>query len=422
MHRCPNPFTTFKTPWSLSLSNPMGGINTFFLFIFLTLFLVGNGEQDAQIKALQTTVGSSLATADGFQSVLIRRAYKTIQAFKKKITYDPKNITKTWRGKNICRDYKGFLCDVRPDVNQTAIAGVKFNNYNFNGPNLTLTELITGLPDIVFFHANSNNFTGSIPTNLNKLKYFFELDLSNNNFSGRFPTEVLRANKLLFLDLRFNTFVGTVPSQVFGLKVDLLFINNNNFIQRLPANLGNTTALYLTLANNKFIGGLNGCLPYEIGFLKKATVFDVGFNRLHGPIPRSFQCLRKMELLNLAHNRFSGVVPEAVCSLPNLSNFTLSYNFFTQVGPQCRKLIKKGILNVDRNCISGLPYQRRRAVCSRFFATSQSCPNARSLTLVPCRQGLSGGELASSDIESTAPSQAPAQAPRRGSYGALSPH
>ncbi|KAM0011894.1 putative leucine-rich repeat domain superfamily [Helianthus debilis subsp. tardiflorus] len=381
----------------------------------------------------------------GFDSPRLALVFPVIQKFKKLVEpYDPKGITKTWNGKDICA-YKGFSCDKVPFYNQQAVAGVKFNNFNFGGPNLTLTEFLMGLPDIVFFHANSNSFTGLIPTELNKLKYLYELDLSNNKFSGNFPYQVLRGNKLLFLDLRFNNFAGVVPPEVFGLNLDLLFINNNKFIQKLPDNLGQTTALYLTLANNKFIGGippsigrasntllevlflnnkLTGCLPYQIGLLKKATVFDVGSNSLTGPIPLSFQCLRKMELLNLARNKFHGEVPEAVCGLPGLSNFTVSYNYFTQVGPQCRKLIKNGVLDVKMNCILDLPNQRTPGECNHFFSTIKPCPNEKMLTYVPCTGGYSSYQLESLDVAMSGPATAPgpAQGLGRASYGALSPH
>nr|POF23059.1 pollen-specific leucine-rich repeat extensin-like protein 1 [Quercus suber] len=104
-----------------------------------------------------------------------------------------------------------------------------------------------------------------------------------------------------FLDLRFNNFHDKVPPHVFNLDVDVLFINNNYFYDTLPSNLGNTPALYLTVANNLFNGPipqsignakdtlvevlflgnkLDGCLPYEIGLLKNAKVFDVSFNQL----------------------------------------------------------------------------------------------------------------------------------------------
>ncbi|KAK9071136.1 hypothetical protein SSX86_009704 [Deinandra increscens subsp. villosa] len=418
----------------------MGGHATFLFFIFIFIFIflfAANGDQDQtnHREALEILV---------FESKRLEIVYQVIQDFKNKITIDPFGITKTWKGGDICR-YKGFRCDVVPGFNEKALAGVKFNNFNFAGPNLTLTEFITGLPDLVFFHANSNNFTGAFPNNLNKLKYFFELDLSNNKFSGNFPYQVLQATKLQFLDLRFNNFAGVVPPQVFLLNLDLLFINNNNFVQKLPDNLGKTTSLYLTLANNKFVGGippsigqanktllevlflnnkLTGCLPYEIGFLTKATVFDVGFNSLTGPIPHSFQCLKNMELLNLAGNRFYGVVPEGVCGLPEMENLTLSGNYFTQVGPNCRKRIKEGVIDVKMNCILDLPDQRSPAECASFFSAVRPCPKERSLSYVPCEVGGLKGQLTSSDVELTvlSPAPAPVKGGRRGSYGALSPH
>ena len=75
--------------------------------------------------------------------------------------------------------------------------------------------------------------------------------------------------------------------------------------------------------NNK----LSGCLPYAIGLLKEATVFDAGFNRISGPIPLSFACLKKIEQLNLAGNLLYGGVPDLVCRLAkfgNLANLSLS--------------------------------------------------------------------------------------------------
>lgn len=379
-----------------------------------------------------------------FESPRLEMAYKVIQKFKNKITIDPTGIKKTWKGTNVC-SYTGFTCDIVPDLKQRTVAGANFNNRNFSGPDLTINEILLGLEDIVFFHANSNNFKGTIPAKVSKLRYFYELDLSNNKLSGQFPSEVLAAKNLTFLDLRFNKFAGFVPPQIFTLDLDLLFINNNNFVQKIPENLGATTALYLVLANNKFIGGipksigsakdtllevlflnnqLTGCLPYEIGFLQKTTVFDVGFNQLMGPIPHSFQCLKEMELLNLAHNHFAGVVPEAVCSLPNLKNFTLSYNYFTQVGEKCRKLIKDGILHVKMNCILDLPDQRLPAECAKYFSVPHSCPDEKSLSYVPCSKGYYGNELESSDMQWTTltPELAPARSPLGRSYGALSPH
>lgn len=196
-----------------------------------------------------------------------------------------------------------------------------------------------------------------------------------------------------------------LPPPIFTQPLDAIFLNNNNFILTLPNNLGDTKAAYLTLANNKFTGSipssigrasstlvevlllnnlLTGCLPYQIGFLKNLTVFDAGGNRLTGPLPCSFGCLKKVEQLNLARNMLSGQVPEAVCALRSLANFSLSYNYFTVLGPLCMKLVRSGVLDVRKNCISGLPDQRSLTECATFSLLPTTCSRPASCSDMPC--------------------------------------
>jgi Leucine-rich repeat (LRR) protein len=348
------------------------------------------------------------------------------------------------KDKNVCK-FNGLTCATIPKYNQPALAAVDFNGFRLDGgkDGLLLSGFVEMLPDITVFHANSNNFTGRIPKEIANLPFFFELDLSNNKMKGQFPMEVLRAKQLTFLDLRFNKLEGTVPPQVFLLDVDVIFINNNNFYQNLPSNLGSTPALYLTFANNKFTGPipptignakdtlievlflnnkLTGCLPMEIGKLKLATVFDVSMNQLTGPIPHSFQCLFKIEVLNLAQNQFYGSVPDAICKLPNLGDqgaFDLSDNFFTEVGPACRKLIHKKVLNIKKNCIIDLPDQKSKHECAAFFSKMWNfhCPNEKYMSYIPCMNKYYSDALDSSYHQ---PATVPAPSPL--SYGALKPH
>lgn len=365
-----------------------------------------------------------------FENERLQIAYYTIQKFKKKITFDPYGNTKNWNGPRVC-EYTGFTCAVVPNYKVRALAVVDFNEYRFDGPELTIDGFIDELPDVTIFHANSNKFKGKIPKNISKLPYLYELDLSNNCYESEFPYDVLGATNLTFLDLRFNKFSGTVPPQVFTLDVDVLFINNNNFLQNLPENLGSTPALYLTLANNKFTGPiprsigqacntlrevlflnnqLTGCLPDEIGRLKKATVFDVSKNQLTGPIPNSFACLGMIEVLNLGHNQLCGPIPERVCNLAHLSNFTLSNNFFTEIGPICKSLIDKKVVDVSNNCIPGLQNQRPKCDCDAFYSKPRNC---KSMGPIYC--GL--GHLDSKRERAAIP---PAASPI--SYNTLKPH
>ncbi|CAH2053316.1 unnamed protein product [Thlaspi arvense] len=340
-----------------------------------------------------------------FSSPLIEKVYPVIKNFQNLIEDDPKKILKTWVGTDICagEKYIGLECAKLPGTNNLALASIQFNQFNLGGKKLRLDNFLDKLDEVTIFHANSNNFVGSVPK-VSNLKYLLELDLSNNKLSGQFPSSVLKATNLTFLDLRFNSFSGSVPSQVFNLDLDVLFINDNNLVQRLPDNLGSVTALYLSFANNRFTGPipgsigdikslqevlflnntLTGCLPYQIGKLNRATVFDVELNQLTGPIPYSFGCLDKMEQLNLARNKFYGTIPEIVCELSALKNVSLSFNYFTQVGPKCRKLIKRKILDVRMNCILDLSNQRTPWECAKFFMRKQKCPDYRSFFYIPC--------------------------------------
>jgi hypothetical protein len=327
-------------------------------------------------------------------------AYIVIQNFKLTIISDPLNITRTWTGTKICDNddtstYKGFFCDIPPGTTDVTVASIDFNGFHLGAP--TLDGFINGFPDLALFHANSNNFQGTVPYLLG-LRYLYELDLSNNKLSGPFPYNVVPLSSLAFLDIRFNYFQGPVPPPIFFIGYEVLFLNNNFFDSSIPDTLGSSPVEYLTFANNRFTGPipisicntsntllevlflnnqLSGCLPYEIGYLRDITVFDAGANKLTGPIPLSFGCLSNIEQLNLAQNYLYGVVPEVLCQLAktgNLVNLSLSDNFFTGVGINCWDLIHNKVLDVRRNCIPGLPNQRPLRECAWFLSLPKFCP------------------------------------------------
>lgn len=366
----------------------------------LTTFLLSPLFVDSQI------LENSPPLVPGIISFIDQRlalVFPIIQAFKNTITSDPLGITATWVGPNIC-NYKGFFCDNPPDnFTATTVASIDFNGFQIAAP--TLDGFIDQLPDLALFHANTNKFSGTISPKIAGLKYLYELDLSNNLLSGTLPISVLNIPTLSFFDIRYNFFAGTVPPQIFIQRLDALFLNNNNFALTLPNNLGDTSAAYLTLANNKFTGPiprsigkasstlvevlllnnlLTGCLPYEIGLLGNVKLFDAGGNLLTGPLPLSFGCLKKVEQLNLARNMLYGQVPEVVCKLENLANLSLSYNYFTRVGPFCKELITRGVLDVRKNCIFGLPDQRSMKECVAFSLLPKTCLRSASYNIIPC--------------------------------------
>nr|GMD49745.1 tRNA-dihydrouridine(16/17) synthase [NAD(P)(+)]-like [Ipomoea batatas] len=344
-----------------------------------------------------------------FETSELRRIEKVIQRFRRTIIHDPNGITKTWTGKDqLCKNssaYKGFICYTTRKDHRRAVGGIDFNGQDLgNSTNpLSLQNYVEEFKDLVVIHVNSNYFTGTIPPGISvsNLPTLFELDVSNNKLSGPFPNPVLAATNLTYLDLRFNFFHSQLPSQVFTLDLDALFLNNNGFSGPLPDNLGSTPVFFLTLANNYFTGpiprsigdaskyllevlflnnSLSGCLPWEIGSSRNATVFDASKNQITGPIPHSFGCLKKLQILNLSTNKMYGTIPESLCALGDLEELSLGSNYFTQVGEQCRKLIARKILDVKNNCILGLPNQRTPQECSDFFSKHmQRCSDEKTM-------------------------------------------
>ncbi|CAM0905491.1 unnamed protein product [Alopecurus aequalis] len=312
----------------------------------------------------------------------LQRAYVALQALKHAITDDPKNLTQSWCGPDVCAYFGVFCATSLDDPCARAVAGVDLNHGDLAG---TLPFELGLLTDIAVLHLNSNRFAGGLPDSLPKLHLLHELDVSNNLLSGGFPQHILCLPNVKYVDIRFNNLCGPVPAAIFDKKIDALFINNNHFDFELPENFGNSTASVIVLANLKLRGcippsigrmagtlnelvllnsGLRSCIPPEIGTLRELTVLDVSFNQLQGTLPESMAGLRSLEQLDVAHNELSGHIPEGICALPRLANFTYSFNYFCGEPERCAALRR----NDDRqNCIAGRPDQRPADQCLAFL-------------------------------------------------------
>ncbi|XP_047077420.1 uncharacterized protein At4g06744-like, partial [Lolium rigidum] len=373
----------------------------------------------------QHNVNSRNHEPHDFPNERLYRAYLVIQSFKTSIISDPKNITATWTGNDICgkKTYVGFNCATLPGTAEMlTVTSVILNGFGLRAPKLQ--GFIDKLPDLAFFHAASNDFGRGIPL-MDSLPFLCSLHTSNDVFlEGKKnnerppPTGYLRSTTggglgcvSTAIDIIFKFNIGhkngggTIPGFT---NAKALLLNYNNLSGPLPANIGFSKLSYLALANNKLTGPipqsiaqakdsllevlllnnqLSGCLPQELGMLTKTSVIDAGMNQLTGPIPSSFSCLSSVEQLNLAGNRLYGQVPDVLCNLAGpagrLANLTLSSNYFTSVGPACSMLIKDGVLDVKRNCIPGFANQRGPAECSSFLSQPKTCPAASAPVACP---------------------------------------
>ncbi|CAL5078609.1 unnamed protein product [Urochloa decumbens] len=312
----------------------------------------------------------------------LQRAYVALQALKRAITDDPKNLTKNWCGPDVCA-YYGVFCAAAPDDAHTlTVAGLDLNHGDLAA---TFPEELGLLSDLALLHLNSNRFSGTFPESLPKLHLLHELDVSNNRLSGGFPNHILCLPNVKYVDLRFNNLCGPVPPAIFDKQLDALFLNDNHFEFELPENFGNSPASVVVLANLKLRGciptsvgkmagtlnelvvlnsGVRSCIPQEVGWLRELTVLDLSFNELQGMLPESMAGMHKLEQLDVAHNELWGHIPEGICALPSLRNFTYSYNYFCTEPGRCLDIRR---VDDRQNCIAGRPDQRPGDQCLAFL-------------------------------------------------------
>ncbi|CAD6226575.1 unnamed protein product [Miscanthus lutarioriparius] len=331
-------------------------------------------------------LSSAVAAVSGQQTAdnnpRLQKAYVALQALKRSITEDPKNLTTNWCGPDVCA-YFGVYCTTAPDdPHSQTVAGLDLNHGDLAG---TFPEELGLLSDLALLHLNSNRFSGTLPESLPKLRLLHELDVSNNRLTGGFPQHILCLPNIKYVDLRFNSLCGAVPAALFDKPLDAIFLNDNHFDFELPENLGNSPASVVVLANLRLRGcippsvgrmagtlnelvvlnaGLRSCIPQEVGWLRELTVLDLSFNELQGMLPESLAGLHALQQLDVAHNELWGHIPEGVCALPSLRNFTYSYNYFCTEPQRCLDIRR---VDDRQNCIAGRPDQRPTDQCLAFL-------------------------------------------------------
>ncbi|XP_062187250.1 leucine-rich repeat extensin-like protein 6 [Phragmites australis] len=344
------------------------------LLLLSSAALLAAGQQQQQPQTGKQTAANNPR---------LQKAYEALQALKRAITEDPKNLTRNWCGPDVCAYYGVFCAPAPDDPHAVTVAGLDLNHGDLAG---TFPEELGLLSDLALLHLNSNRFAGGLPESLPKLHLLHELDVSNNRLSGGFPQHILCLPNVKYVDIRFNNLCGPVPPAIFDKPLDALFLNDNHFDFELPESLGNSPASVIVLANlrlsgclppsvgrmagtlNEFVvlnAGLRSCIPQEVGWLRELTVLDLSFNQLQGQLPESMAGMHALEQLDVAHNELSGHIPEGICALaPNLRNFTYSYNYFCSEPQRCLDIRR---IDDRQNCIAGRPDQRPADQCLAFL-------------------------------------------------------
>ncbi|CAJ2629186.1 unnamed protein product [Trifolium pratense] len=190
------------------------------------------------------------------------------------------------------------------------------------------TNMFTTLPNLRQFLFGSNQYSGPIPTSISNASRMQLFDIGLNNFVGQIPN--LRKLQDLFIFAVDANHLGSnssssgddwefIKSLVNCSKLDIVFVQDNNFGGPLPKFIGNlsTHLSQLAMASNL----ISGKIPTELGNLVNLIYLSIEDNLLTDVIPESFSKFQKMQELFLDENKLSGEIPAAI--LGNLSQLSL---------------------------------------------------------------------------------------------------
>ena len=205
---------------------------------------------------------------------------------------------------------------------------------------------------VTSLELDSNNLTGTIPTEVGSLSSLTVLRLGGNQLTGAVPAQLSNLAKLTILGLGDNQLTGPVPSQLGNLSsLTRLSLWNNRLTGPIPAELGNLPQLEgMNLSANR----LTGEIPSELGRLTHLEYLDVGTNQLSGEIPSQLANLTKLTRLSLSNNRLSGEIPLWLGDLSSLNELHLWRNQLSgNIPPVLGSLANLTELGLSDNRLSG---------------------------------------------------------------------
>ncbi|KAG2372451.1 leucine-rich repeat receptor-like serine/threonine-protein [Vigna angularis] len=148
--------------------------------------------------------------------------------------------------------------------------------------------------------------------------------LKSQNLSGTLPSELVRLPYLQEIDLTRNYLNGTIPSQWGSVNLVNISILGNRVTGPIPKELGNITTLKSLVVE---FNQLSGELPLELGNLPQLERFRLGDNQFSGTLPDFIQKWKSLERLVLRSCNLIGMVPEYLGDLIGLRSLNTGHFF-----------------------------------------------------------------------------------------------
>ncbi|XP_010246510.1 PREDICTED: probable leucine-rich repeat receptor-like serine/threonine-protein kinase At3g14840 [Nelumbo nucifera] len=167
----------------------------------------------------------------------------------------------------------------------------------------------------------SQGLPGVLPSELVKLPYLKELDLTRNYLNGTIPQE-WGSMKLEIIALQANRLSGSVPKELGNLTtLHQLVLDSNQLSGVIPPELGNLVNLRrLVLSSNNFTGQL----PGKLSNLISLTDFRISDNQFSGKIPGIIQNWKNLSMLWIQASGFEGPIPTEISLLQKLTDLRIS--------------------------------------------------------------------------------------------------
>ena len=217
-------------------------------------------------------------------------------------------------------------------------------------------------------YLEQNEFTGTIPNEVGKIRAVRDLFLGTNKLEGKIPDIIGTLTNLRALGLDENFLTGTIPNlwdlkklreflnhdvvvvaegggiivvvvvqsfclpctyQSFSLSLFcpfatvILYLDSNELTGTIPRDVRHLTdKVDFRLRKNN----LNGTIPETIHQMSHLELFYVDDNELTGTIPELWDLMLRVQEIQLYKNKLSGNLPDSIRELKDLSEYGMGHN------------------------------------------------------------------------------------------------
>ncbi|CAL5346597.1 unnamed protein product [Camellia sinensis] len=261
-----------------------------------------------------------------------------------------------------------------------------------------LSSMIYTMNSLIQLSLRTNQLSGELPQCWNVSQILKVIDMANNNVSDIIPSSMGVISTLSMLILSNNNLEGETITGLWMLQ-----LRSNTFNGIIPQQWCNLPYLHiLDLANNNISGAIPNCLHDltslvydesslaatlfgEKRYAEQTTLMDKGGER---SIPKKIGNITGLERLDLSNNNLSGPIPKSISSLNFLSHLNLSHNNLSE-----RILSRNQLQTLDDSSI----YADNPLLCgfllpTKGFLLPTKCPGDEDHTFNSSTSGGGGIE------------------------------